>query len=130
MIANRHRFPCTLRVLALLPLLLFASTAEARPQTDAARYAQVGSRSAALRNLPDAKGIVLAEVAPGTIVRLYGERANWSSIEAARRDLGYRPLRTQADLIRHHASYLEVLQTLRRQRARAKLWSRRLAGST
>ncbi|MBI5435138.1 MAG: hypothetical protein HZA52_20050 [Planctomycetes bacterium] len=65
------------------------STQEAQPQ-DAkqddvqarVRYLVAGANGAKARNLPDAGAQTVLDVAAGSVVAVYGERAGWSEVEA------------------------------------------------
>ncbi len=46
------------------------------------RYVQAGPNGARARNLYDAQGLVVLDVAPQTVLAVYGERSGWLDVEA------------------------------------------------
>lgn len=86
-----------IRALALGAVALGASAARAQDPTPRGaqesaapqegtparvRYLAAGAKGAKARNLPDAGAQVVLDVAAGSVLAVYGERAGWSEVEA------------------------------------------------
>jgi hypothetical protein len=71
-----HRF-----VLHLAAVLAAASVALAQDAPQGLRYLQVGDGGAQARNLYDKSGLVVGELAKGTILAVHAERNDWLQVE-------------------------------------------------
>jgi len=66
-------------VLAAIAALPYPASAQEQAKL---RYVEVGSEGAAARNLYDAQGVIVRDLAPGTVLAVYGERSGWLDVEA------------------------------------------------